>query len=432
MSSIATYPPSGLRTMDSGRLTSSWVVPHARALVWLVNDLARQTHDSAGRKHSVSSENSCPPGWSGRIRPVWQVPQPALFSIPFKTQWPKWGIRWGADNGGLPTLERPTGESESSSLDGWATPAASWYERGQTSPEVWEKRQQARIERGEAPFATPLHIQVAQMWPTPRAYSFDESHTPGLTALDVRVRGLYPNKARYWPTPQAFDANDCNRGANATYRDRNRRKIGGNGGPSRNLREVIQTTWPTPTVNDAGNATAPPSQEQRKSPVLATCASWPTPRATDGEKGGVNQKHGDGSPCLANLAAHDGVDYRTWATPTQADGMGGPGSSGRDGGDNLRTQVSGGTLSPHWVASLQGLPDGWLGDTPVSQEARLAACVAPQWPARPGCAQHDWEAPRTLTERMKDRSKALRALGNACVSAQAYPLFKAIVDATNA
>jgi hypothetical protein len=42
-------------------------------------------------------------------------------------------------------------------------------------------------------------------WPTPRAYSFRESHQPGLTALDIRVRGLYPEKRRYWPTPRACD-----------------------------------------------------------------------------------------------------------------------------------------------------------------------------------------------------------------------------------
>ena len=42
-------------------------------------------------------------------------------------------------------------------------------------------------------------------WPTPKAYSYDQSHTPGLTTLDIRVRGLYRDKARYWPTPMARD-----------------------------------------------------------------------------------------------------------------------------------------------------------------------------------------------------------------------------------
>lgn len=46
------------------------------------------------------------------------------------------------------------------------------------------------------------------LWPTPRAYSFGQSHRPGLTSLDIRVRGLYPEKNRYWPTPTAGNPND--------------------------------------------------------------------------------------------------------------------------------------------------------------------------------------------------------------------------------
>jgi len=109
--------------------------------------------------------------------------------------------------------------------------------------------------------------------------------------------------------------------------------------------------------------------------------------------------------------------------------MGGPGNGGRDGGENLRTQT-GGTLSPYWVAQLQGFPAGWLDSpTPVPPAARLATCADPTWPSRPGQPQAAWEAPRVLTDRMKDRGKALRALGNAAVPAQCFPLFKAIVEA---
>lgn len=44
------------------------------------------------------------------------------------------------------------------------------------------------------------------LWPTPRAYSHSPGvSAPGLTALDIRVRGLYPDKKRYWPTPAASD-----------------------------------------------------------------------------------------------------------------------------------------------------------------------------------------------------------------------------------
>jgi hypothetical protein len=46
-----------------------------------------------------------------------------------------------------------------------------------------------------------------------------------------------------------------------------------------------------------------------------------------------------------------------WPTPTVSDGMGGPGSSGRQGGENLRTRV-GGQLNPEWIEWLMGFPPG--------------------------------------------------------------------------
>ena len=52
------------------------------------------------------------------------------------------------------------------------------------------------------------------------------------------------------------------------------------------------------------------------------------------------------------------VERRLWPPPTQSDGTGGPGNSGRDGGDNLRTAV-GGSLNPEWVELLMGFPPGW-------------------------------------------------------------------------
>lgn len=48
-----------------------------------------------------------------------------------------------------------------------------------------------------------------EQWPTPRAYSFAESHTPGLTPLGIRVRGLYQDNPRYWASPHA----NCTTGA---------------------------------------------------------------------------------------------------------------------------------------------------------------------------------------------------------------------------
>ncbi len=82
---------------------------------------------------------------------------------------------------------------------------------------------------------------------------------------------------------------------------------------------------------------------------------WPTPTARD------HKDTGD----LSNVPENgllprvvQRVERETWPTPTQADGTGGPGSSGRDGGDNLRT-AAGGQLNPTFVEWLMGFPEGW-------------------------------------------------------------------------
>jgi DNA (cytosine-5)-methyltransferase 1 len=62
---------------------------------------------------------------------------------------------------------------------------------------------------------------------------------------------------------------------------------------------------------------------------------------------------------------------------------------------------------------------------------RIAARISDRldsalWPAARGQQQHDWEPPRVTTDR-EHRRKRLKALGNACVPYQVYPIFAAIV-----
>ena len=147
-------------------------------------------------------------------------------------------------------------------------------------------------------------------------------------------------------------------------------------------------SWPTPTAIDAGsgrvNRSASPGAAERPTPARLV-KTWPTPRASDGEKGGPNQRDSSGAPALASMATWptpNATDYkgpstralgkerpecdddlptrlaRRWPTPTTADGMGGPGNSGRDGGENLRTVVQG-QLSPDWTELLMGFPLNW-------------------------------------------------------------------------
>lgn len=58
----------------------------------------------------------------------------------------------------------------------------------------------------------------------------------------------------------------------------------------------------------------------------------------------------------------------------------------------------------------------------------LDGCTRPTWPARPGEAQHAWEPPRLTTKggRGTNRAARLKALGNAVVPAQVYPILAAM------
>lgn len=51
-------------------------------------------------------------------------------------------------------------------------------------------------------------VEAVRLWPTPMSYSPGNTHAPGLTKLDIEVRGLYPGEkygSKMWPTPLGSD-----------------------------------------------------------------------------------------------------------------------------------------------------------------------------------------------------------------------------------
>lgn len=150
-------------------------------------------------------------------------------------------------------------------------------------------------------------------------------------------------------------------------------------------------------------------------PVLAhrtsekECSLWPTPVSQDDNKSPEahlamkqRMKGGPRKKITSLNVMVKAVERGLWPTPTKSDGMGGPGCSGRDGGENLRTavqklptptsrdwrsgtgatpreghapmlpEVIGGQLSATWVCLLMGYPRDWLtlGDPDGKTEPR--------------------------------------------------------------
>lgn len=69
------------------------------------------------------------------------------------------------------------------------------------------------------------------------------------------------------------------------------------------------------------------------------------------------------------------------------------------------------SIEPGMGRIFDGLP-GWLDG--IRRDSR--------WPARPGEAQAEWEAPRTVAGKVKDRASRIKALGNAVVPQVAYAM----------
>ena len=120
--------------------------------------------------------------------------------------------------------------------------------------------------------------------------------------------------------------------------------------------------WPTATARDWRDTSPSPSHLRRHTMTLGQIVLWPTPQAHDATPGHAKRVGRFGTKA-GGRNLNDEVAM--WPTPTKADGMGGPGrGKNRQGGDNLRTAVSG-RLNPEWVEWLMGWPIGSTALSPL-------------------------------------------------------------------
>lgn len=122
-----------------------------------------------------------------------------------------------------------------------------------------------------------------------------------------------------WPTPQNRDFKGVDR---TSLREHNARPL-----------NEVAAHWPTPRTITGGAESAERKQELGRQEsgggdLQAAAATWATPRASDGEKGGPNQSFGAGGVPLVAQASR-------WSTPSVADSTGGRTSRSGDRKDEL-------------------------------------------------------------------------------------------------
>jgi len=238
-------------------------------------------------------------------------------------------------------------------------------------------------------------------WATPKSYSFKNSHTPGLTTLDIQVRGLYPEKTRYhgvtvvsnqlmlfaedFPaspiplladaaalrtratsgpiSPESFATLDHDGSWRKTSQGYSQVTLDGS-------LERFSETWPRAGMTRNGTASRlPPSAPLTNA---TGCGSWPTPSSRDWkDTPGMAQEAFDRSGAFRNRIDQTArmvyaVERGMWPTPTAITDTGGAamckwGGSGARA--KLRTMTTSqelnGALNPTWVEWLMGYPLEW-------------------------------------------------------------------------
>ena len=226
-----------------------------------------------------------------------------------------------------------------------------------------------------------------------------------------------------WPTPAASQHNNNESAAVFEARRVKLKERGINGNGAGVPLPVAVQSWPTPAAKDPGispsrlvdkDGNRPDHWQQRLydkdtgrqaqkglSQVALPAQAWTTPRSRDYKDAGHDAGMSlDPLPC--EVCAPQGAPANRERDRSRRTGL-------RDAR----------RLSPDWVSCLQGLPPGWTmtegGD--IRWHAEMLMDM-PRWPAPMvrgmwgDSPQHQWEPPRTVIGKSRDRSARLRCLGN--------------------
>jgi len=193
--------------------------------LWPTPQVRNRKGARAMRPHALGGESS-PPGLEQAIELSLGIIAPEVFVPPaspqltlFAEAFPASPTPWLADVAAL-TTSATSGPSSPESFAS-VNPDGSWRKTCQgycqltldgsleRFSETWPRAGMTR--NGTAyrlqPSAPLTDATASGSWPTPRAYSFAESHQPGLTALDIRGDGQIRNDRLDYLTEQFTDPN---------------------------------------------------------------------------------------------------------------------------------------------------------------------------------------------------------------------------------
>ena len=159
------------------------------------------------------------------------------------------------------------------------------------------------------------------------------------------------------------------------------------------------------------------------------CGQWTHQSKCESQCNGTSDTCDDGTQgCMAhsNRQRQQECNTSSWSNPSglvtrcadsdvaHTDGQRGPlPTAGRDATKQIVECTSPGQSQPR------------MGRDPDGLACRLDSH---RWPSPPNKAQEEWEPPRTIAHKLKHRASRLKALGNAVVPQQVYPILKAIVE----